>query len=392
MKLQNISNMNTVYRLAVMVLIVALASCGAGTKEKKGDLTDKKVKLQELKTQQEKLAGEIKTLEEQIAKEDPNAAVTAKLVSVTALGTQNFEHFIDLQGRITTDNIYVVTPRGGPGQITAVHVTQGQAVRKGQLLLKLDDAVVRQQISQVKVNLDYAKDLYQRRLNLWNQNIGTEVELNTAKNNVTNIEKQLALLNEQLSFSNVYAEASGIAETVNARVGQLFTGDPAMGITIVNPSSLKATVDIPENYMSRVKKGTPVVVEIPDINKQFNTSISVLSTLINPTSRAFTGEAKIPGGANIRPNQLAIVKIKDYAVNSVIVIPISTVQTDEKGKFVYVMVTENGKKIARKRSIAVGEIYGEQIEVRQGLQTGDLLITEGFQGLYEGQVLTTETK
>jgi membrane fusion protein, multidrug efflux system len=392
MKLQNISNMNTVYRLAVMVLTVALASCGAGSKEKKGDLNDKKVKLQELKTYQEKLAGDIKTLEEEIAKEDPSAAVAPKLVSVTPLDSKNFEHFIDLQGRVTTDNIYVVTPRGGPGQITSVRITEGQPVRKGQLLLTLDNAVVRQQISQVKVNLDYAKDLYQRRLNLWNQNIGTEVELKTAQNNVANIEKQLALLNEQLSYSNVYAEASGIAESVNARVGQTFTGDPMTGITIVNPSSLKATVDIPETYMSRVKKGTPVVVEIPDANKQYNSNISVLSTLINPSSRAFTAEAKIPGGATVRPNQLAIVKIKDYSASNVIVIPINTVQTDEKGKFVFVMATENAKKIARKRSIGIGEIYGEQIEVRQGLQTGDLLITAGFQGLYEGQVLTTETK
>lgn len=375
-----------------MVLMIALASCGAGTKEKKGDLNDKKVKLQELKTQQEKLTGEIKTLEEQIAKEDPESAVIAKLVNVTPVTPRNFEHYIDLQGRIATENIYVVTPRGGPGQIKNVYVTEGQAVRKGQLLLKLDDAVVRQQISQVKVNLDYAKDLYQRRLNLWNQNIGTEVELNTAKNNVANVEKQLALLNEQLSFTNVYAEASGIAETVNAKVGQLFTGDPMSGITIVNPSNLKATVDIPEAYISRVKKGTPVIVEVPDANKQFNSSISLLSTLINPTSRGFTAEAKIPGGVNIRPNQLAIVKIKDYAASNVIVVPISTIQTDEKGKFVYVLVTENGKKIARKRNVGVGEIYGEQIEVRQGLQAGDLLITEGFQGLYEGQVLTTETK
>jgi multidrug efflux pump subunit AcrA (membrane-fusion protein) len=56
------------------------------------------------------------------------------------------------------------------------------------------------------------------------------------------------------------------------------------------------------------------------------------------------------------------------------------------------MVTENGKKIARKRNVGVGEIYGEQIEVKQGLQAGDQLITEGFQGLYEGQVLTTDVK
>ncbi|HEY0678137.1 MAG TPA: efflux RND transporter periplasmic adaptor subunit [Chitinophagaceae bacterium] len=387
--------MNTVHRLAVMVLIVTMASCSASTKEKKGDLNDKKIQLQALKTQQEKLTNDIKKLEEEIAVLDPSSAVVAKLVTVTSLAPQNFEHYIDLQGRITTDNIYNVTSRVGPmqgSQIKAIYVKEGDAVRKGQLLLKLDDGVLRQQIEQAKINLAYAKDLYQRRKNLWDQNIGTEVELVTAKNNVANAEKQVSLLNEQLSFTNVYSEVSGVIETMNARVGSQFTGAPETGITIVNPNSLKATVDIPESYMGRVKKGTPVLVEVPDANKKYNTTISLISTLINATSRGFTAEAKLPGAREVKPNQLAVIKIKDYAVSNVIVVPISTIQTDEKGKYVYVMVTEKNKKIARKKAVVVGEIYGEQIEVKQGLQTGDQLITEGFQGLYEGQVLTTDVK
>jgi membrane fusion protein, multidrug efflux system len=100
----------------------------------------------------------------------------------------------------------------------------------------------------------------------------------------------------------------------------------------------------------------------------------------------------VPASKDVKPNQLAIIKLKDYSASNVIVVPINTIQTDEKGKFVYVMVTENGKKVARKRSVSVGGIYGEQIEVKQGLQTGDQLITAGFQGLYEGQVLTTDVK
>lgn len=384
--------MNTVYRLAVVVLVAALAACGSGAKEKKGELTDKKVKLQELKAQQEKLGADILKLEEEIAKEDPNAAVTAKLVSVTSLAPQDFEHYIDLQGRITTENIYVVTPRGGPAQVKAIYVKQGDAVRKGQLLLKLDDGLIQQQIEQAKINLNYARDLYQRRKNLWDQNIGTEVELVTARNNVANAEKQVSLLNEQASFSNVYAEVSGIAESVTIRVGETFTGNPQMGITIVNPSSLKAVVDIPENYLSRVNKGTPVLVDVPDINKQYRSTISLISTIINPTSRGFTAEAKLANAREVKPNQVAVVKIRDYAVKNVMVIPINTIQTDEKGKFVFVLVTENGKKIARKKPVVAGEIYGEQIEIKSGLQAGEQLVTEGFQGLYEGQVLTTEAK
>src|SRR5690242_1211926 len=107
MKSKNTSYMNTVYRLAVIVLIAAVASCNsASTKEKKGDLNDKKVQLTKMKQEQEKLAANIKSLEDEIAKEDPNAAVTAKLVAVTSLVPQNFEHYIDLQGKINTDNIY----------------------------------------------------------------------------------------------------------------------------------------------------------------------------------------------------------------------------------------------------------------------------------------------
>ena len=72
------------------------------------------------------------------------------------------------------------------------------------------------------------------------------------------------------------------------------------------------------------------------------------------------------------------------------VIPVATVQTDEKGKFVYVLDTQNGKTVAKKKPVVVGELYEDKIEIRQGLQANDQLITQGFQGLYEGQLITTK--
>jgi hypothetical protein len=56
------------------------------------------------------------------------------------------------------------------------------------------------------------------------------------------------------------------------------------------------------------------------------------------------------------------------------------------------MVTENGKTIARKRSINVGELNGDQIEIKKGLEAGDKLISEGYQSVYDGQIVTTEVK
>jgi membrane fusion protein, multidrug efflux system len=54
-----------------------------------------------------------------------------------------------------------------------------------------------------------------------------------------------------------------------------------------------------------------------------------------------------------------------------------------------VLAAENGKTVARKRNVTVGSVYGEKIEIKQGLQVGDKLISEGFQGLYDNQLITT---
>ncbi len=378
--------------IAVLFISAFIAACGAASKEEKKDLNSQKAELQKLKDQQTQLGDQIRMLEEEIAKVDSSAATNAKLVNVTALTPRNFDHYIDLQGRITTDNIYYVAPRGAGGQVKAIYVKEGDHVKKGQIVMKLDDAVMQQNLKQLETQLAFAKNLFERQKNLWDQGIGTEVQYLTAKNNVENLEKQIDVTKEQWSTSNVYSNVSGVVEAVNIREGEMFMGNPAASITIVNRGSLKATVDVPENYLARVKKGALVIVEIPDINKKFNSSITLISQLIDPNSRGFTAEAKVPDDPSLKPNLLATVKIRDYAASNVIVIPLTTLQTDEKGKYVYVMATENGKKIARKRPVVAGEVYGEHIEIKEGLSAGDQLISQGYQSLYDGQPITTDVK
>jgi multidrug efflux pump subunit AcrA (membrane-fusion protein) len=179
-----------------------------------------------------------------------------------------------------------------------------------------------------------------------------------------------------------------VIEDVSIKVGETFMGSPLAGITIVNPTALKAVVDVPENYVSKISKGMPVQISIPDLNETFNSSISLVSQTINITSRSFTAESKITGRSSVKPNQVAVVKILDHESKNAIVIPVETVQSDEKGKYVFVHSLENGKMIARKKSITIGEFYDEKIEVKSGLTAGDKLITKGYQGLYEGQLIT----
>ncbi len=385
-----------------LTVIVLLAACSS--KEEKGSLSEKKNQLADLQKEQQAISDKIKTLEEAIQKMDTTANFgLTKQVVVTPLVLQNFSHYIDLQGKIDAQDISYVSPRGMGGQVRTLLVKQGDRVRKGQLLLKLDDAIARQGVASaqqgaesVKTQLALAKNLYQRQKNLYDQGIGAEVQLLNSKNNVDALENQLKQANEgikmaqeQLNLTNVYSDVDGVADVVAIRVGEMFQGATAAGpqIKIVNTSRLKAVVDVPENYLSSIKKGTEVVVEIPDVNKKINSTIDVIAQQINSNSRTVVAEIKIPTDGSLKPNQLAKVKIKDYASNNAMVIPMMILQTDEKGKFVYVEETEKGKKVARKKMVTVGSIYGEFIEVLSGLQEGSKLITKGFQGLYDGQAI-----
>jgi membrane fusion protein (multidrug efflux system) len=384
-------------------IVLIMAACGGA--DKNSDLKQKKEKLESLKKEQADKTAEIKKLELELATLDTTnkKADQAKLVILDTLQVESFTHYIDLQGKVDAENISYVSPRGGGGQVRAVYVKEGEYVRKGQLLLKLDDAIIRQNVAAARQGiaatrnqLELAKSVYQRTKNLWDQHIGTEVQLLQAKTNVDVLENQIKTQQEnvkaaetQLATTNVISNVSGVADEVTIHAGEMFTGAPTAGIKIVNTSSLKVVTDVPENYLARVTKGTPVLISVPDINKTYKSTISIISQSISATSRGFIAEAKIPHDKSLKPNLTANVRIQDYTTPNAITIPVNTLQTDEQGKFVLVAVKEGNGMVARKRQVQVGELYGNRLEVKSGLQTGDVIITEGFQSLYDGQSVTT---
>lgn len=393
--------------ITASVLIFA-ASCGGSKKDDTALINDKKAAIEKLKTANTRNDEEIKKLQAELEKLDSNTANAAKikLVATSAVAIQDFKHYIDLQGHVDAENISYISPRGMPGQVKAVYVQQGQYVKKGQLLLKLDDAIVqqtvtaaKQQLEGIKTQLNFAKNLYQRQKNLWDQGIGTEVQLITAKTNVESLENQLKAAGEQVKVSieqlnttNVYSDVNGVADIVSIRVGETFQGMTAMGpqIKIVNTSNLKVVTNVPENYLTRINKGSTVEISIPDANKKLTSKISLISQSIDPTKLGFVAEARIPVDPALKPNQSAIVRILDYAAANAVVIPVNTVQTDEAGKYVYVMTKgSNGKSIAKKQAVVIGEVYGDAVEIKAGLKAGDQLITEGYQNIYDGQLIST---
>lgn len=379
--------------LGFAFLSLLFIACGEGKKDKEGELNDKKAELQKLKQQQQEITGKIATLEKEIAALDTNAIANPKLVAVSPVNPADFTHYLTLQGKVDATNIsYVAPPNGQGGIVTGLYVKQGDAVKKGQLLVKLDDRVIQQQVEPLQVQLSAAEDTYRRTKNLWDQGIGTYQQVLTAKTNVDNLKKQIGVIRQQASLSRVTAPTSGIADIVNVRVGEAFVGTTAAGpqIRIVNTGSLKVVADVPENYLGKVGEGSKLVVTLPNTGDSINTTVNVAGKIIDPSRRTFYIEAPLPSKSSLKPNQIAVVRVQDYKASEAITIPVNTLQNDDKGKYVMTAMQEGNKLIARKKYVNVGELYADRLEVKAGLTSSDQLITEGFQNLYDGQLITTK--
>lgn len=400
--------MNNIMKISAAVFFAAvLAACGSGAKEKKGNLGDLKSRLEKLKKQKSEIDADIKKMEDEIAKADPEAAQQVKrLVAIDTLRVQDFAHYIDLQGKVSNSGIGYVAPKGGGGVVRAIYVKVGQKVGAGQVVVKLDDALQQQALiaaqqstGQLKARLAQAQTIYERYQNLWKQNIGAEINVINAKADVDAIsaqlraaEAQVGQAREALNMTSVTAGMSGVVEEINVRVGEFFSGATQQGgqIVIVNATTLKAEVPVPDNYVAKVKKGDKVLISVPETGKPaFESVISVVGASIDEKTRSFMTEAKLPSDPLLKPNQTAVMKILDYEAKGTIAVPVNVVQSDENGKYVYVMEKSGDKMIARKKNVNVGEVYNGVIEIKNGLSGGELLITEGYQSIYDGQAVTT---
>jgi membrane fusion protein (multidrug efflux system) len=383
------------FTISIMLITVA---CGGGN----NSIEAKKANLEKLKKQALEINGKIASLEKELASNGAADQAKAVLVVVAPIVNQDFNHFIEIQGKVESESVSFITPRAGGGQVKALYVKRGDRVKKGQLILQLDNSLIKQSVAAAAQNIEtikaqaaLARSVYEKQKNLWEQNIGSEIQLMTAKTNadatasqLKAATEQLGMVKDQLSFTSVYSDVDGVAEEVNVKVGDLF-GGPGQ-IKIVNTDKLKLTSMVPENYAGKIKVGTEATLIFPDINKSIDAKLGVVGTVIDPLSRSFYVESKLPIDKDFRTNQLVQLKIKDYTKVNAIIIPINLIQNDEKGKFIYVAANENGKLIARKRAITIGEFYANNIEVLSGLKVGEQMITEGFQSLFDGQNLTTK--
>lgn len=271
------------------------------------------------------------------------------------------------------------------GVVDAIYVTEGQRVSKGQTLVQLDNAVIMHSIDAMKSQLDLALVIYDRQKNLWDQKIGTEVQYLQAKANKENLEKQLSSLQEQSKLSRITSPINGTVDEVIAKIGEnLAPGMPAM--RVINSSKLKLKANVSEAYVTNIKTGNRVLVNIPELKKELTAYVSFVGKNIDPLSRTFAVEIKLPSLADLRPNMTGVVKVIFHNEPSTIVVPVNIVQDINNEKIVYVAELNGKQMVARKKVVTVDAVYDNLAQV-QGLKAGDKVITSGYQGLNDGQAV-----
>ncbi|MFC6268768.1 efflux RND transporter periplasmic adaptor subunit [Frigoriflavimonas asaccharolytica] len=403
-----------------LLLLVTLASC-----KKDGDKVDQKLAdliaakdIKGIQAYKERQKFKMDSINNVMAQIDKNlkalgvSPLASGVVSVVKMESSNFVHSVDIQGNVTTDQDVMVQPQFS-GMLT-LFVKEGQNVSRGQVIGRVSDGglndqyqqakiqvtTVQAQLQQVKSSANLAKITFEKQSALWKQKIGSEFQYLQAKTNYESAQKQVAAAQSQVSATQKAADAvktslartaitapfSGVVDQVVTQNGQVVS--PGTNIVkLISLGQMKIQADVPENYLAKVKVGTPVKVFIPTLNKTISSSIKLVGNFINPDNRTFKIEIPVSGQTGVKPNLLAQVQIQDYINPNSLQVPAQYVYEDgEKKSYVVIANNINGEDgIAKRVYVQLGEQSQNAVEITTGLKTGDMVITDGSKNLTDGQ-------
>jgi RND family efflux transporter MFP subunit len=366
-------------------LIALAALLFTSCEQEDKDLKAKKSELKEAKKELAEIKKKIGKLEQEIADLDTtNEQLSGVLVETIALEAGQFKHYVDVQGTAESESNVLISSEV-PGAVGKIMVEEGDRVSNGQLLVSLDERITANSMAEVQTALELATSVYGKQKNLWDQKIGSEIQFLQAKNNKESLEKKLNTLGAQLAKSRIKSPINGVVDEIFLKEGEM-AGPGVPVARVVNLDEIYLKADVSEALVGKFQKGDSVSVNFPSLNRDSRGKVMAIGQFINPNNRTFRIEVKVGNEGNmLKPNLLAIIKMNDYSADSVISVPTKYVSKSEQGHFVYVKQREEGISVAKKRIIEVGKTYNGTTEVLTGLNSGDVLISEGSSIVVDGE-------
>ncbi len=297
---------------------------------------------------------------------------------------QKFEHYFEINGSVEAEKSAFVSPETN-GQIKKIHVKEGDRVRKGDLLVELNTKILENSLEEIKTALELSKIIFKKQDELWKQKIGSEIQYLQAKNQKESLERKLETLESQLDMGKVKAPISGIIDDIFLKKGEMAAAGMQL-IQLINLRSVYVNADVSESYLSKIKKGDLVNLNFPsypDFNK--NAKIYRIGNFINPSNRTFKIEIRLENrDEKLKPNLLAMLKIKDFYEEKAILIESEIIKKDAKGEYLYVKTKNNNKYFAKKTYIETGVSDNEKTMITKGLQVNQEVIKDGYNIVKDG--------
>lgn len=378
--------------ITLIIITVLFSACGEKDQTsvesiiESKDLKSIRLKKTELVTQQNEIKEQIKRLDIVISELDIDSKVP--LITTFIVKEQIFTHYLELQGNVTTKDLLVIYPEYS-GILTNVYVSEGQWVKKGQVLGKIDDGGLSQQLAQLKIQLELAKTTFERQQRLWDQKIGSEMQYLQAKSNYEAQAMAISQLEQQVSKTVITAPFSGTIDDVLTEQGSVVLPGQTPLMRIVNLDNMYIVSDVPEKYVSNITKNKRVEVEFPVLNKKIESKVRQVGSFISPNNRTFKVEVSIPNKEkSIKPNLTAKLRINDYTNAKALLIPQSIISENANGEqYIYVIKNKADETdaVAEKIIIKTSLTQGDLIEVIEGLEPGMEIIREGARSVNDGQ-------
>lgn len=364
------------YHILTAIAILSVVACAPEEQTIPEDLKGRIALLEQLKTEVNNLETYIQEVQDSVDALSPKV-VNKRPVTMVQPELGDFKHYISVQGSILSDDIVNASSDIG-GRVISLRVKEGQSIKKGQVLAKLDLEGLEKQRAELLTALELAEEVYDRQKRLWDQNIGSEIQFLQAKNNKERLEKSLETLDYNRRKSTIYAPISGSVLSLNIKEGELAA--PGMPlVTLLNVNKVKVVAEVPESYLKAINKGDEIEVQLPALGETRTAKISLIGDAINTANRTFKIEAVLANKDKLlKPNLLANVKLNDYTQKDAISIPVELVQQEIGGKsYVYTISGSTNDLKATKTYISTGEVQDGKIIVTEGLTGQEQVILEG---------------
>ncbi len=261
-----------------------------------------------------------------------------------------------------------------PGRITKIGFREGGEVSKGQLLIKLNDDELQAGLNRARQEIQLLEDQVRRQEQLLDIKGISQEALDIARNNLLVKQSEIQILQAQIDQTEIRAPFSGTVGLKYVSEGANITPTTRIAsLQSVKPA--KIDFSVPERYSPRINIGQKVYFTISSIRDTLEAEIYAVEPRIESSSRALQIRALYPNTSNeLRPGAFANVHIRLPEADSVIEIPANALIPALRGA--KVLLSKNGK--VKEQNIRVGQRFEATVEVTEGLQVGDTIITSGI--------------